>query len=177
MRAKSLELKGMNEDPCVTWDEEAKRWSLLVSEFTPKGIRASLLQSRAWDGPFVNVAGPVARDATGTTITRIGGVRYCLAGSADRACYVYSYPDTKMRGRLKFDFPPWSAGCPNGRVWPCVAELPDGFPFRYDALDGPGELPRHAKAELDLRRPRPLRRELNPGPSANGGGARPDLVN
>ena len=131
MRAKSLELKGMNEDPCVTWDEEAKRWSLLVSEFTPKGIRASLLQSRAWDGPFVNVAGPVARDATGTTITRIGGVRYCLAGSADRACYVYSYPDLKMRGRLKFDFPPWSAGCPNGRVWPCVAELPDGFPFRY----------------------------------------------
>ncbi len=131
MRAKSLGLKGMNEDPCVTWDEEAKRWSLFVSEFTPKGIRASLLQSPVWDGSFVKVAGPVERDSTGTTITSIGGVRYCLAGSADRACYVYSYPRLEMLGKLKFDFPPWSASCPNGRVWPCVAELPDGFPFRY----------------------------------------------
>lgn len=134
MRAKSLGLKGMNEDPCAVWDAEAKRWSLLVSEFTPKGIRASLLQARDWDGPFVNVAGPVARDSTGTTIARIGGVRYCLAGSADRACYVYSYPGLKMRGRLKFDFPPWSGRCPNGRVWPCLAELPEGYPFRYVLL-------------------------------------------
>ncbi|MGN0846153.1 MAG: hypothetical protein ACI4RA_02065 [Kiritimatiellia bacterium] len=135
MRAKDLALTGMNEDPCATWDEAAKRWSLLVSEFTPGGIRASLLQSRTWDGTFVNVAGPVERDSTGTTITRIGGVRYCLSGSADRACYVYSYPDLKMRGKLKFDFPPWDAAtCPNGRVWPCLAELPDGYPFRYILL-------------------------------------------
>lgn len=135
MRAKSLKLKGMNEDPCVTWDEEAKRWSLLVSEFTEKGIRASMLQSRSWDGTFVNVAGPVAKDSTGTTIARIGGIRYCFSGSADRACYVYSYPDLKMRGRLHFDFPPWDDDtCRNGRVWPCVAELPDGYPFRYVML-------------------------------------------
>ena len=134
MRAKSLGLSGMYEDPCVTWDEEAKRWSLLVSEFTPGGIRASMLQSRTWDGTFVNVAAPVKQDSTGTTITRIGGVRYCLSGSADRACYVYSYPDLKMRGRLHFDFPPWDRTCPNGRVWPCVAELPSGYPFRYVML-------------------------------------------
>ena len=134
VRAKDLGLKGMNEDPCAVWDEEAKRWSLLVSEFTPKGIRASMLQSRTWDGTFVNVAGPVERDSTGTTIARIGGVRYCFSGSADRACYVYSYPDLKMRGKLKFDFPPWGTGCSNGRVWPCVAELPDGYPFRYVML-------------------------------------------
>lgn len=134
MRAKSLGMKGMNEDPCATWDEDAKRWSLLVSEFTPKGIRAALYQSRAWDGPFVNVAAPVAQDSTGTTITRIGGIRYCLAGSADRACYIYSYPALKMRGRLHFDFPPWDDTCRNGRVWPCLAELPEGYPFRYVML-------------------------------------------
>ena len=134
VRAKDLGLKGMNEDPCAVWDEEAKRWSLLVSEFTPKGIRASMLQSRTWDGTFVNVAVRVERDPSGTTIARIGGVRDCFSGSADRACYVYSYPDLKMRGKLKFDFPPWGTGCSNGRVWPCVAELPDGYPFRYVML-------------------------------------------
>ncbi len=135
MRAKDIGLSGMNEDPCATWDEEAKRWSLFVSEFTKKGIRASMYQSRTWDGVFVNTAKPVERDSTGTTITRIGGIRYCLAGSADRACYVYSYPDLLMRGKLKFDFPPWGEKtCRNGRVWPCLAELPDGFPFRYILL-------------------------------------------
>ena len=134
MRAKSLKLKGLNEDPCVTWDEKAKRWSLFVSEFTPKGIRASMMQSRSWDGVFVNVAGPVEEDSTGTTISRIDGARYCFSGSADRACYVYSYPDLKMKGRLSFDFPPWNEACKNGRVWPCVAELPDGYPFRFILL-------------------------------------------
>ncbi|MGN0853303.1 MAG: hypothetical protein ACI4Q3_07995 [Kiritimatiellia bacterium] len=134
MRAKSLGLKGMNEDPCATWDGKAKRWSLFVSEFTPRGIRASLLQSRSWDGVFVNVAGPVEQDSTGTTIAWIDGVRYCFTGSAERACYVYSYPDLKMKGRLAFDFPPWDGTCANGRVWPCVAELPEGYPFRFVLL-------------------------------------------
>lgn len=136
MRAKNLGLKGgMNEDPCVTWDEKAKRWSLLVSEFTPKGIRASMLQSRDWNGVFVNVAGPVDQDSTGTTITWIDGTRWCFSGSADRACYVYTYPDLKLHGKLQFDFPPWNdTTCRNGRVWPCLAELPDGYPFRYILL-------------------------------------------
>ncbi len=134
MRAKPLGLKGMNEDPCVTWDKEKRQWSLFVSEFTPKGIRASLLQSPEWDGGFRAVAGPVAQDSTGTTIARIGGVRYCFSGSADRACYVYSYPDLLMRGKLHFDFPPWDDTCRNGRVWPCIAELPHGYPFRYVLL-------------------------------------------
>lgn len=134
MRAKPLGLKGMNEDPCVTYDKEKGLWSLLVSEFTPKGIRASMHQSAKWDGGFRVMAGPVAQDSTGTTITRIGGVRYCFTGSADRACYVYSYPDLLMRGKLHFDFPPWDDSCRNGRVWPCIAELPDGYPFRYVLL-------------------------------------------
>ena len=134
MRAKGLNLTGMNEDPCATWDEADKRWSLLVSKFTPNGIRAAMLQARDWDGDFFNKGFPVEEDSTGTTITRIDGVRYCLSGSADRACYVYSYPDLKMLGKLKFDFPPWDDSCRNGRVWPCLAELPDGYPFRYVML-------------------------------------------
>ncbi len=134
MRAKSLGLKGMNEDPCGTWDEETKHWRLFVSEFTPNGIRASMLESKSCDGPFVNIAGPVAQDSTGTTIAWIDGKRYCFTGSADRACYVYSYPNLRLKGKLRFDFPPWDDTCRNGRVWPCIAELPDGYPFRYVLL-------------------------------------------
>lgn len=134
MHGKSLGLKGMNEDPCGTWDEKAKCWSLLVSEFTGKGIRASVLQSKQWNGPFSKVAGPVDHDSTGTTITWIDGQRYCFSGSAEQACYVYSYPDLKMLGKLKMDFPPWDQSCSNGRVWPCIAELPEGYPFRYIML-------------------------------------------
>ena len=134
MRAKSLGLRGMNEDPCGTWDEKTRHWRLFVSEFTPKGIRASMLESRSWDGPFVNIAGPVTRDSTGTTIAWIDGVRYCFSGSKERACHVYSYPDLRLKGSLRFDFPPWDDACRNSRVWPCVAELPDGYPFRYILL-------------------------------------------
>ena len=78
------------------------------------------------------VAGPVERDSTGTTITFIDGRPWIFCGSADRACYVYSYPDLQRQGALKFDFPPWGEKeCRNGRVWAAVAELPDGYPFRY----------------------------------------------
>lgn len=139
MRAKPLGLKGMNEDPCATWDEKTQHWRLFVSEFTTDrdgkgGIKAALLESRTWDGVFVNIAGPVERDSTGTTITWIDGVRYCFSGSADRAIYVYDYPRLALKGRLKMDFPPWDASCPNGRVWPCIAELPPGYPFRFILL-------------------------------------------
>ncbi|MGN0853126.1 MAG: hypothetical protein ACI4Q3_07090, partial [Kiritimatiellia bacterium] len=146
MRAKSLGLKGMYEDPSATWDAKARRWRLLLSEFTPRGIRASMFESRIWDGGFEKIAGPVEFDSTGTTITWIDGVRYCLWGSYDRACYVHSYPDLKLLGRLSFDFPPWegpytagnsapwSGTSANGRVWPSVAELPEGYPFRFIML-------------------------------------------
>ena len=132
MHAKSLGLDGLNEDPCGTWDAAAGKWRLLVSEFTPKGIRASMLESPNWDGPYVRLAGPVERDSTGTTVAWCDGVRYCFSGSADRACYVYSYPSLEMKGRLQFDLPPWNAkSCPNGRVWPCFGQLPEGYPLRY----------------------------------------------
>lgn len=132
MHGKSLGMKGMNEDPCGTWDAEAKCWTLLVSEFTPAGICASTFRSPNWDGPFTRIAGPVDHNSTGTTITFIDGRRWCFSGSSEQACYVYTYPDLKLHGSLKFDFPPWNnTSCRNGRVWPCIAELPAGYPFRY----------------------------------------------
>ncbi len=75
------------------------------------------------------------RGGVGEAAARIGGVRCCFAGSADRACYVYSFPDLRHLGALSFDFPPWGEKtCRNGRVWPCLAELPEGFPFRHILL-------------------------------------------
>lgn len=139
MRAKSLGLDGMNEDPCVTWDSESKKWRLLVSRFPEKGeqhprIRAQMLESNAWDGPFVPLTDCVAHDSTGTTIQLMNGRRYCFSGSAEQKLFVYSYPDLKELGSLLLDIPPWGAESPNGHVWPCFGELPEGFPFRHVLL-------------------------------------------
>lgn len=125
MKAKSLGLPGMNEDPDGIWDAEAGKWRLLLSEFTPAGIRASMWESASWDGPFVRLTPPVKADSTGTTVFPFKGRRYCLSGSVDRACYVYSYPMLEPIGRLSFDHPPWpeKKGWPHGRVWPAVAEV------------------------------------------------------
>ena len=128
MKAKSLGMLGMNEDPDGIFDAAAGKWRLLVSMFTGKGIRASLWESDEWDGPFTRIAGPVDRDSTGTTILPFGDKWYCLSGSSDKTMYAYSYPDLKMRGCLRFDIPPWpmQGGYPHGRVWPAIAEFADG---------------------------------------------------
>ena len=125
MKVTRLGLSGMNEDPDGIWDAEAGKWRLLLSEFS-KGIRASMWESEKWNGPFTRIAGPVSHDSTGTTIFPMDGKRYVLSGSSERACYVYSYPDLQMLGKLKFDTPPWPTtgkGGPHGRVWPAVAEF------------------------------------------------------
>lgn len=127
MKAKSLGLEGMNEDPDGFWDEAAGKWRLLVSEFTERGIRASLLESDRWDGGFVRIAGPVLEDSTGTTLARLDGKLRALAGSADRAFHVYDYPSLARIGKIAVDAAPWDvSGSPNGRSWPAYAELPDG---------------------------------------------------
>lgn len=127
MRAKSLGLDGMNEDPDGYWDAGAGKWRLLVSEFTAKGIRASLLESDNWDGPFRRIAGPVAEDSTGTTLAVVDGRLRALAGSADRALYIYDYPTLERVGQLNVPRPTWEiSSSANGRSWPAYAELPDG---------------------------------------------------
>lgn len=127
MRAKSLGLDGMNEDPDGYWDAEAGKWRLLVSEFTAKGIRTSLLESERWDGPFRRIAGPVAEDSTGTTLAVVDGRLRALSGSADRAFFVYDYPTLGKVGKLNVSRPPWEiSSSDNGRSWPAYAELADG---------------------------------------------------
>lgn len=127
MRAKSLGLEGMNEDPDGYWDAKAGRWRLLVSEFTTKGIRASLLESENWDGPFRRIAGPVAEDSTGTTMAVIDGRFRAIAGSADRAFHVYDYPTLEKVGKLEISNPTWEiSASDNGRSWPAYAELANG---------------------------------------------------
>ena len=130
MRAKSLDLEGMNEDPDGYYDTGAGMWRLFVSEFTPGRIRATLLESAEWDGPYHRIAGPVEEDSTGTTLVRCGGRMWALFGSADRAIYVRTYPGLQPAGQLAFDHPPWPAGPSDnwaeGRVWPAFAEMPDG---------------------------------------------------
>jgi len=145
MKAKTLGLSGMNEDPSGVWDAAAGKWRLLVSAFTSAGIRAQMLESDRWDGGFKPITGTVAEDSTGTTIALAGGVWHCLAGSVDRAYYVYSYPDLKKRGRLSMSPEPWKEmkGWPHGRGWPAFAELPAGCPSKFllltmDRVNFPG---------------------------------------
>jgi len=131
MKARSLGLSGMNEDPDGFWDAEAGKWRLLVSEFTSAGIRASMLESDNWDGPFVRLTSPVDVDSTGTAVLPFGSGRYCLFGSARRMFAVRSYPTLEPIGELQLDHPPWEGkqGWPHGRSWPAVAEFwKDGRP-------------------------------------------------
>ena len=136
MRAKPLGLSGMNEDPCGVWDAKAGKWRLLVSAFTKKGIRAQMLESDRWDGGFAPITKTVAEDSTGTTIACMGGDFICLAGSVDRAYYVYSYPFLEMRGKMKLEPTPWGGakGWPHGRGWPALVELPAGARHRHILL-------------------------------------------
>ena len=144
MKAKSLGLKGlMHEDPSGIWDPEAKKWRLFLCTFV-KGIKAQMLESDNWDGPYVPLTEIVPEDSTGTTIQWMNGVRYCFSGSAEHALYVYSYPLLKKLGKLKLDVEPWGdtpletpwgvMKTTNSRVWPCFAELPDGYSYKYILL-------------------------------------------
>ena len=145
MSAKSLGLGGMNEDPCGIYDKEAGKWRLLLSTFTPSGIRAQMFEADCWDGGFVPLSTKVKEDSTGTTIAVINGGCYCLSGSAEREYYVYSYPMLEKKGVIKMSPTPWgeSKGWPHGRGWPALAEMPEGCPYRYlmltmDRINYPG---------------------------------------
>ena len=144
MKAKSLGLKGlMHEDPSGIWDPEAKKWRLFLCTFV-KGIKAQMLESDHWDGPYEPLTEIVPEDSTGTTIQWMNGIRYCFSGSAEHALYVYSYPMLQKLGKLKLDVEPWGdtpldtpwgvMKTTNSRVWPCFAELPDGYPYKYILL-------------------------------------------
>lgn len=158
MRAKSLGLTGMNEDPSGIWDPDARKWRLFVSAFTSKGIRAQMYESDRWDGGFTALTDAVPENSTGTTIAWMNGTRYCLAGSVDRAYYVYSYPKLEKLGKIKLSPEPWGdlKGWPHGRGWPAFLEMPKDIPHRYlfltmDRINFPGmPRPNWTYGELSL---------------------------
>lgn len=142
MRAKSLGLPGMNEDPDGFYDEASGRWRLLISEFTDAGIRASMWESDRWDGGFTRIAGPVKHDSTGTTIAEIVGTTRCLFGSRDNCFHVFSFPGLEPVGKMPVENGPWktSTGRWPGRVWPAYLRTPDGTEYllTFDRDNFPG---------------------------------------
>lgn len=139
MRARNLGLDGMNEDPDGVRNPKTGKWLLLVSRFTPRGIRAALLESDRWDGPFSPTGGPVSEDSTGTTLVFSEDGLYALSGSSEREFFVYECPRLKRMGRMNVLNPPWD-GQVNARVWPAYARLPSGreLLLTFDRENFPG---------------------------------------
>lgn len=132
MSATPFGIVGDIEDPHILFDAEVNKWRILTCE-NDNGYKAIMLESDTWNKGYQRIAGPVSYNSTGTSIQKIGGVRYCFSGSQDRQIHIYTYPDLKEAGTLQMDLPPWDAKS-GTRVWPNVVELPADYPFRYVAL-------------------------------------------
>ncbi len=135
MRARRIEpdaMEGHNEDPCIFFDSEVKKWRLLTSAFINGDIVSRTYESNEWSGQFTPVAMPIKMNSTGTSIQKIGKHYYCLMGGHGNL-RVHSYPDLKHLGDLKLNLQPhWPN--PAGRVWASVVPLPEGYPYRYVLL-------------------------------------------
>lgn len=135
MKARRIEtthVKYHNEDPCLFYDANAKKWRLLTSVFAKNGIVSGTFESNTWDGVFTPVATPIRMNSTGTSIQKIGGKIYAFMGGLGQL-RCHSYPDLKELGELYLDLQPhWPK--PAQRVWASLAPLPDGYPYRYVLL-------------------------------------------
>ena len=135
MRAKKVDpknIEGHNEDPCIFYDKNVKKWRLLTSAFVDKNITSRTYESDKWDGKFTPVAMPIRLNSTGTSIQKIGNKYYALMGGHENL-RIHSYPDLKMLGELKLRLQPhWPN--PAGRIWASVVPLPEGYPYRYVLL-------------------------------------------
>jgi hypothetical protein len=136
MKARLLKLEhGVSEDPYFTYDSTTNKWRLATTTFPGKGrICASMWESDKWDGPYVQIAGPVKENSTGCQIMDFGGKKYVMTASINRKRPVYSYPDLRYVGEWKCDFEPYNKDCPNGRIFTAFAEMPEGYPYRYILL-------------------------------------------
>ncbi|MEQ9442360.1 MAG: hypothetical protein RIG62_25195 [Cyclobacteriaceae bacterium] len=132
MRATPFGIVGDIEDPHILFDAAVAKWRILTCE-NHDGYKAVMLESDDWNKGYQRIAGPVKHNATGTSIQKIGGVRYCFSGSQDRQIHIYTYPELDEAGTLTMDLPPWDEES-GTRVWPNVVQLPEGYPFRYVAL-------------------------------------------
>lgn len=135
MRASRIEsenMEGHNEDPCIFYDKDAKKWRLLTSAFVKNNIASRTYESDTWDGRFTPVAMPITSNSTGTSIQKIGDKYYALMGGHGNL-RVHSYPDLGELGELNLNLQPhWPR--PAGRIWASVVPLPEGYPYRYVLL-------------------------------------------
>lgn len=129
MSSATMGLVGDYEDPHGSFDKESGTWRLLMCQ-NVGGYKAAVFSSPRWDGGFTRIAGPVEEDSTGTTLQKVGGVRYAFFGSSDRNFHVRSFPDLDPLGTLELDLPPWEKDG-NARVWPNLIPLPEGSPAPY----------------------------------------------
>lgn len=132
MKASPFGMVGDIEDPHILYDDEAGKWRMLTCK-NYDGYKAIMMESDSWNSGYIQIAGPVSHNSTGTSIQKIGDTLYGFSGSQDRKIYTYSYPDLKETGILKMDLPPWDAES-GTRVWPNVVQLPEGYPFQFVAL-------------------------------------------
>ena len=125
-------IEGHNEDPCIFYDRNEKKWRLLTSAFVEGNITSRTFESDQWNGKFTPVALPIKTNSTGTSIQRIGDKHYALMGGHGNL-RIHSYPDLAEIGELKLQLQPhWPK--PAGRVWASVVPLPEGYPYRYILL-------------------------------------------
>ena len=134
MKARKVEpthVKHHNEDPCIFYDTDVKKWRLLTSVFK-NGIVSGTFESDSWNGIFTPVADPIKMNSTGTSMQRIDGKVYVfMGGLGELRCH--SYPDLKLKGELNLDLQPhWPK--PAQRVWASLLPLPEGYPYKYVLL-------------------------------------------
>lgn len=135
MKARKIEtthVKHHNEDPCLFYDADVRKWRLLTSVFADKSIVSGTFESDTWDGVFTPVATPIKMNSTGTSMQRIGSRVYAFMGGLGQL-RCHSYPDLKELGELNLDLQPhWPK--PAKRVWASLVPLPEGYPYRYVLL-------------------------------------------
>ena len=135
MKARRIEtsnISGHNEDPCIFYDTNAKKWRLLTSVLTNRTIVSGTFESDTWDGKFTSVAKPIKMNSTGTSIQKIGGKYYAFMGGLGNL-RAHSYPDLELLGELNLDLQPhWPE--PAKRVWASLVPLPEGYSYRYVLL-------------------------------------------
>lgn len=131
-RIETTHVNGHNEDPCIFFDSNAKKWRLLTSVFANNSIVSGTFESDSWNGKFTPVATPIKMNSTGTSMQKIGGKYYAfMGGLGNLRCH--SYPDLNYLGDLNLDLQPhWPK--PAKRVWASLVPLPEGFPYRFVIL-------------------------------------------
>ena len=131
-RVEPESLEGYNEDPCIFYDENVKKWRLLTSAFVQGNIAARMYESDAWNGKFSVITHPIESNSTGTSLQKIGEKVYAFMGGKDNL-RIHSYPGLEELGELKLNLQPhWPK--PAGRIWASLVPLSEGYPYRYVLL-------------------------------------------